>query len=407
MEIADASCKGLTFRITSGGAKTWSYRYRGRNGGRVQRVTIGGYPSITLGAARQSADAMRATVAGGGNPVEDKRRARVDIPSRSFEHLAARYLKEHAERHKRSHAKDRANLNKHVLPKWKKRDYRTIRRADVIELVEGLITAGKPVAANRVQSLISGVFTFALDSDLVEANPCHRLRKRGVENVGNRVLSDCEIRLFWRGVIEPERARRCGLGLRLALLTGARVGEIAGINRAELESIDKPESAGWLIPGARTKNKRDHFLPLPTLARETVLELLALIEPAEQFLFPTRSRKRNGPIRGNTLTQAQDFFGKRLKKAEAATWRADPPTPHDLRRTVETRLAGLGVAKEHRDRVLNHIGGSVGEKHYNRYDYANEKRAALSRWDRTLTGLLHGGSGAVLTFRPSKKGKAR
>jgi integrase len=182
----------------------------------------------------------------------------------------------------------------------------------------------------------------ALDADLVEANPCHRLKKRGVENVGRRVLSDSEIRLFWSGIVEPERSRRTGLGLRLALLLGARVGEIAGLARCELAHIDDPARAAWTIPATRVKNGRDHLLPLPPLARDTVLELLSLIGPDEQFLFPTRSGRRNGPMRSNSLTQAMDFFSKRVARdSREKTWDAEPPTPHDLRRTLETRLAEL------------------------------------------------------------------
>ena len=107
-----------------------------------------------------------------------------------------------------------------------------LRRADVIELVEGIMSDGKPVLANRVQSLVSVVFSFAVDSDLIDANPCTRLRKRGEERAGERVLTDPEIRLFWHKVVEAPASRQTGLGLRLALLTGVRVGEVAGISRA-------------------------------------------------------------------------------------------------------------------------------------------------------------------------------
>ena len=101
--------------------------------------------------------------------------------------LAERYLTEHSRRRKRSSAADERNLRKHVLPKWKGRRLAAIKRGDVIELLEGLVTDGKPTLANRVHSLISGIFTFAMDAAVVEANPCHRLKKRGVENVGRRV----------------------------------------------------------------------------------------------------------------------------------------------------------------------------------------------------------------------------
>ena len=399
LEIGDLACTGLAFRVTANGARSWSFRFRD-GGGAQTRATIGGYPTVGLLDARRIADGMRREVGEGGNPVARKRQDRASAGGKTFAALAQRYLVEHAERRKRSHAHDRRNLEKHVLPLWGARPYASIRRADVIELVERLIAAGKPTLANRVQSLVSTVFSFALDADLIEAHPAHRLKKRGVENVGRRVLSDPEIRLFWSGIIEPERSRRTGLGLRLALLLGCRVGEIAGLARCELAHVDDPARAAWTIPAARIKNKRDHLLPLPPLARDTILELLSLIGRDEQFLFPTRSGRRNGPMRSNSLTQAMDFFSKRVAGDDRAqTWDADPPTPHDLRRTLETRLAELRIPKEIRDRVLNHVSSDVGDKHYNLHDYADEKRDALTRWSAALSAILWGSAANVTPLR--------
>ena len=92
-----------------------------------------------------------------------------------------------------------------------------IKRSDVIELVERLVAEDKNTLANWVQALVSSIFSFAVDADLIEHNPCARLRKRGVENVGRRVLSDAEIKLLWSSAAEPPRARQLLLGLRLAL----------------------------------------------------------------------------------------------------------------------------------------------------------------------------------------------
>src|SRR5262245_39894555 len=404
-EFNDVACSGLEFRITAGGARSWSFRFRDV-AGKQTRATIGEYPAIGLRAARAAADAMRARVAAGGNPVEEKRAARREGGTRMFGALAARYLAEHARRHKRSHDRDARNLELHVLPHWRSRAASAIKRGDVIELVEGLISDGKPTLANRIQSLVSSVFTFGMDAAVVETNPCHRLKKRGVENVGRRVLSDDEIQLFWRGIVEPRRARRGGLALRLALMTGARVSEIAGICRTELEHIGERGRAAWIIPGARTKNGREHLVPLVPLAADIVIELLAELEPSAQDLLPTRSRRRAGPIRGNTLTQAMDYFGRRLTGDAIAvrTWRTEPPTPHDLRRTVETRMAGLRVAKEIRDRVLNHVSTDGGSKHYKLHEYADEKRDSLNRWAKLVNALVTRTGAAVVELSDVRVG---
>lgn len=413
IELADTRCSGLALRVTTGGIKSWSFRYRPKGGAGVSRVTLGTYPDIGLGKARKTADEMRGTVAAGGDPAHHKRAHRAG--AKTFGALAARYLVEYAERHKRSHAADERNLRLHVLPKWKNRAYSSIKRGDVIELVESIVATGKGTLANRVHSLISTVFTFAIDASLMDAHPCHRLKKRGTERVGERVLSDGEIRLFWGGIVEG-RTDRTGLGLRLALLTGARVGEIAGLSRSSLIDLDSPTGAALAIPRSGVKNDRDFIIPLAPLARATVLELLATIEAGDAYLFPTRSRRRRGPIRPNTLTQAMANFGAKLAKRKgaagdpASTWTADPddmPSPHDLRRTVETRLASLGVAKEYRDAVLNHAAGDVGSRHYNKHDYLPEKRAALTRWNDALGAILRTqlGGGDVLAF-PDRRGVA-
>ena len=122
----------------------------------------------------------------------------------------------------------------------RKRRYDHIGRSDVIELVEGIVKAGSPVQANRVQALISMIFSFAVDADLMKANPCSRLRKRGAENQETRVLSDAEIRQFWRRAVLPPVTRRVGLALRLTLLTGCRPGEAAGSARKELSDLKYP-----------------------------------------------------------------------------------------------------------------------------------------------------------------------
>jgi integrase len=267
MEISDSSCLGLEFRITKTGKRSWSYRYRAPITGRDLRVTIGPYPAIGLQKARQEADVLRAAVARGENPAIDKRQARAEAPGRTFGALADRYLTEYARREKRSANQDELNLRLHVLPKWRDRDYLKIRRRDVIELIEGLITEGKETLANRMQSLVSGIFSFPVDSDLREDNPCMRLKKRGTERAGSRVLSDGEIRLFWRRIVLPPVSHETGLALRALLITGVRPGEAAQPWRSEVQQLDDDAEALWTVPGSKAKNGNAHVVPLVGLAR--------------------------------------------------------------------------------------------------------------------------------------------
>jgi integrase len=402
LEIADLRQAGLVLRITPNGARSFAYRFRHPQTRKTLRATLGPYPATTLEAARRRAKEMAAQIADGTNPIEARNVERTAAPTRTFQALADRYLIEHAARHKRprSAEEDRRNLAVHVLPKWAKRDFRTIRRADVIELIESIVSSGKHAAGNRVHSLVSKIFSFAIDADLLEANPAARLRKRGVEKVGRRVLDDTEIRTFWRGIVLPPVSRQVGLALRLALVTAARASEIAGARKAEFQDLDKPEQAAWLVPGERAKNKRDHLIPLAPLAVETVKSAIELSGDGD-FLFPTRLG-RGGPIDRHTLTVAMVRFAKNLKGPTAITWQQEIPTPHDLRRTCNSRLARMGIPKEIRDRALNHITSlrDPESKHYNLYEFQAEKRVALGKWADEVAAIIK--PAAVVPMRAAK-----
>jgi integrase len=375
LEFADSSCRGLALRVTPGGAKTFRFTFRMRGGGRIERLTIGPYPDVSLRDARAKADKLRAQVAAGKNP------SRRGASTRSFAALAERYLDEHSRRHKRSAAKDERNLRLHILPRWGERDFTTIGRGDVIALIERVVSAGKPTLANHIHRLISGVFSFAMDVDLIGANPASRLRRRGVERVKTRTLTDDEIRLFWERVADPPIPRARGLALRLVLATGVRPGEAAGMARAELEFDERGAPIGWTIPAARSKGRRPHFVPLARLAREIVGEAMALNDGP--LVFATKNYAMAGEM-ARLATVLPDGA------AGVESWRADPPTPHDLRRTCATRLSAAGTPAEDVAAVLGHMRSDITGRVYDMHRRADEKRRALDRWSRILSAIISG-----------------
>jgi len=360
-------------------------------------VTLGSYPDLPLAKARQKADELRGHVANGITPAEARKRARAAAASRSFGAIAERYLEEHAKRHKKpsSAGEDERNLNLHILPRWRDRRIDEIDRADVIELAESIVARGTPVLANRLQALASSIFSFAIDADLTKFNPCFRLRKRGAETPATRVLTDDEIRQFWTRIIRPPISRRTGLALRLVLLTAARAGEAAGARRAEFENLDQP-GAVWTLPAERSKNNRPHIVPLSDLARETVNAAIELNDdPKQEFVFATpilRRKRGPGPINPHTLFVAMKQLTDKTEGPGAATWKAKPPSPHDLRRTCATRLASLGTPGEDVAACLNHVRRDVTGRTYDRYERLAEKRRALIAWSENLKSILNGGS---------------
>lgn len=384
MEVGDPSCRGLYLRVTSAGARSFSFRARPPGGGRVERLTLGTYPDLSLRDARLKADRLRRQIADGKNPFAHKHEA----PTRSFAALAERYIDEYAIRHKRSFAKDQRNLRLHILPRWRDRDYASITRADVIQLIERIVAAGKPVLANHVHALVRGIFSFAMDVDLMAANPAARLRKRGVERIKTRVLTDDEIRLFWTRSVEAPIVRLFGLALRLVLVTGVRSGEAAGMARGEIEFGADGTPIAWTIPARRSKNGRAHFVPLSPLAGAVVAEALELAGADADFVFPSIAERGhpNSSMLAAAMTDLIRHYNE--DRPGALSWKADPPTAHDLRRTCATRLSAAGVPTEDVAAILNHVRSDVTGRHYDMYRRADEKRRALTRWANILANII-------------------
>jgi integrase len=203
------------------------------------------------------------------------------------------------------------------------------------------------------------------------------------------VLSDGEIRLLWRRIGDTPNSKRIGQALRLVLLTGVRVTELTCAELKEFERLGDAENATWTIPASRSKNGRAHVVPLSGQALSIVADLAKRSEAsvtnntAAYFLFPSPSDHER-PIDGHSLSVAMIRFGNALRtaresddvvddeEAAVATWVADRPSAHDLRRTLATRLAGAGIPAEDISACLNHVRAGVTARHYDLYDRARE-----------------------------------
>ena len=85
--------------------------------------------------------------------------------------------------------------------------------------------------------------------------------------------------------------------------------------------------------------------------------------------------------------------------AQAGELEKGPFTVGDLRRTVRTRLSAVGLQLAEMAQLQSHGLGGVQQRHYNKHDYLQEKRAALE----TLHRLLTGDSGTVTTIKQKRR----
>jgi integrase len=364
---------GLGIRVGTSGKKSFVYTYR--EGAKVRWMTLGNYPAISLAEAREKHGKALAAREKGLSPadaeLEAKREAR-EAPT--VAQLADYYIEQYAKRQKKSWQEDERQLRKDVIPHLGHLKARSVRRRDIIDLVEGIADRGAPVMANRTVAVISRMFNFAVEREIVEATPAAGIKRVHKEQGRQRVLSEEEIRLFWTNLPTTQMTEGVRLALQVMLVTGQRRSEVASATWGE---FDLP-ARWWTIPAVHAKNGLAHRVPLSDPALGLLARVKALSGDSA-YLFP--SPRGKGPITVRALTRAVD------RNIEALG--IDDFTPHDLRRTVASHMAGLGIPRLVISKILNHMESGITAV-YDRHSYDAEKRQALDKWARRLDAILTG-----------------
>jgi len=368
---------GFAVRVSHGGSKTFFVKYV--HAGRQRRMSLGQFPRVggdeersqSLANARREMLAIKAAVAKGRDPAAERqadRRAAITAPT--FKDLANEFLKRHAigrdptEPHKRTWKEDQRIINTY-LKVWHRRKAESITRREVIALLDDIADRA-PTMANRVLSCLRKVYNFGITKDRVTNNPAHQVPPPGgAERSRDRIYDAEETRKLWGAFDGPT-----GDIYRLVLITGQRLGEVAGMTWNELDF----DNAIWTVPAARMKSKRVHIVPLSEMALDVLRKVPRL---DDEFVFP--SPKPDQPIRN---------LGKAAERVKAASGVADFRS-HDLRRSCGTGITSLGFPRFIMDRALGHIEPGVGSR-YDRHDYLDQKTAALNAWAAKLSKILTG-----------------
>jgi integrase len=360
--------------------------------------------SWTADLARGEALRLLGSIKAGGDPLAERAaaKARAEAAAADSFGAAVRRWLETDQKDNRRRGEVERMLRKDVLPAWADRPLVSIRKRDVIELVER-VHARAPVGANRLLSSLQRFFKWAAARDLIEASPAAAVEKPGRETTRGRVLADAELVEVWRAA--ERLGGPYGAGIRLLVLTAARRGEVFRARRDELDLA----AGRLLLPAGRSKNGEARSVWLPPLALDLINELpvfagspwLLTADGQHPCTNHGYNRRRlEALLRGARRTAAAEM-GSDPDKAE--------PMPgwwvHDLRRTAATGMQRLGVRLEAVEAALGHMAGSragiVGV--YQRHRFDEEARAAIARWGEHVRSLVSGGGGGqVVPLRRSR-----
>ncbi len=388
--VWDAAQPGMAVRIGRKGRPAF-YVVRRMPGARQPTWRkLGEYPDIQLGQAREAVrEALRAMTEGTDPAAlaEAKRVAKADAEratkANSFRAVAEQFITRHAMT-KRSGEQVAGVVRRELVPVWGDRPIGEIAKRDVIKLIEAILDRGGerpeagsrrkdggPYAARHALSAARKMFNWAAGRDLIPTSPCDRIKAaelHGSPAARTRVLTDDEIRRVWQAAEATDYPY--GPLVKMLLLTGQRREEIAGAKWSEID-LDK----GLLTIGPeRMKAKAGHSVPLTEAAIEILNSLPRFVD--HECVFQGQSTDK--PFSG---------FSKAKKRLDKAIGEIEPFTLHDLRRTVRTRMAELGVTPFVGELVIAHTQKGV-HAIYDLHRYENEKRDALELWEKRLLSIV-------------------
>jgi integrase len=346
---------GFGCRVTAGGARSFILNYRVNHVER--RITIGQWPTWSVLKAVKEARQLRQRIDRGEDPLGDRRKQEA-AQKDTLQLICERYFKREGSRLRSAESRERT-LKRLVYPELGRTDITTIRRKDIVRLLDKIEDGNGPVMATRTLAYIGRVFNWHASRDDDFKSPLVRgmARSNAKERARQRILNDAELQAVWKAA--EASTTPYGAMARFILLTGCRPGEAAGMTREELQAH------GWVLPASRNKVKLDLLRPLSDQA--------AAVLPTGhgQFVFQTRNgtSPRGGLHNGlRELHEASDTSGW--------TW-------HDLRRSARSLMSRAGVPVDHAERCLGHVIGGV-RAIYDVYEYEKEKAAAY----RALASLI-------------------
>jgi integrase len=395
--VRDAASRSLYLLIQPSSYKSWVMWYR-QPGGKLIKLTLGAFDPdashnddeqprigmpLSLVAARRLAAQINRDRAFGRNPLLTR------SSDSSFAACAKTFIREHAQVRTRQW-QDTARMlgfdpvHLELIPnglaqRWGNRDVGTITGHDVHGVVDEARRLGIPGKARKnggasdprgraMSRCLSKLFSWLVEQRRITINPSVGVYCPPPPRSRERVLTSDEIRLLWQAT---ERGGALDQAARLLLLTGCRLNEISRLQWSEVTE----DGAAIDLPGSRTKNHRQHLVPLAPVARAIIAERPRIV--GCDFIFSTNGRT---PISG----------WSRWKETIDAKLGIPPWKIHDARRTCATGLAQIGIQPHIIEAVLDHVSGAKAGVAgvYNRFSYSSEKREALEQWATYVAAII-------------------
>ncbi|HQU79872.1 MAG TPA: tyrosine-type recombinase/integrase [Azonexus sp.] len=377
---------GLFLRVRPTGAKDWLLVYT--FAGNRRKLGLGSLEAVPLATARSEAAKARESIKQQIDPqVQRKQRQAEQEAQRKIleatqarqtvQDLFDRWAEVDLVRRKDGGKEIRRIFEKDVLPKLGSLAVEDVKKGNITSVTDPLLARGVNRMAKLIFSLMRQMFRFAVDRDLIEADPTASIRKvkiGGPDVERDRVLSEAEIGMLCQQVPRAGLMPTTEAAVWIALSTLCRIGELLN---ARWSDIDLDHHL-WRIPD--TKNGKPHNVYLSDFSVKQFRKVKEFNSEGT-WIYPSRDHKK--AVSSKTITKqlgdrqrASAPMKRRSKSVATLALPGGKWGPHDLRRTGATMMTRLGVLPEVAERCLNHVEENRMKRIYQRHTYETEMREA-------------------------------
>ena len=372
-KIADKD--GLFLLVTPSGGKYWRLKYR--YAGKEKLLSLGVYPEVGLGKARERCRSARELLSEGNDPGEAKKEQKRQLfinSANSFEALAREWHTNKCNTLEPRYAGFiLRRLEKDIFPKLGSRPIRDITPPELLLVLRDIEKRGALEVAHRAMKACGQIFMYGIATGRADRNPAAdlqgALKTSKKENFAH--LLEKELPEFLQKLEQYQGMRQCQLAVKLLFLTMVRTKELRGALWSEIDF----EKAEWRIPAERMKMRRPHIVPLSKQAL-LILKELKLLNGQWKFVFPNpykpiKSMSENGVL---NVIYRMGYKGR--------------TTGHGFRHTASTILNEHGFNADHIERQLAHVETNKIRGTYNHAEYLPERRKMMQWWADYLAGRI-------------------
>jgi integrase len=364
----DDKVTGFGMRLRESCQAVYVFQYR--VGRRQRRMPIGRVERLRVEEARKHARKLAARVELGEDPQAYKAREKIERAKAdvTLGGVIESHLEAKAPDWRPKTMKEISYLLRTLWKPLHRVPAGEVSRADVNARVRKIATENGKTTARYARAALSACLAWAMKEGFpIEQNPVLYTNAPTKPDARDRVLSRDEIAALWNAC----RGDDFGRIVRLLLCTGCRRQEVGSMAHSEIvEGV-------WTIPASRSKNKQKHSIPLVGMAAEIVASVPKV--EGRDVLFGTTANGFRGWHEARQTLQG--------RVGPMPQWQL-----HDIRRSVVTHMAEIGIEPHIVEAVVNHISGHKGGVAgiYNRATYAPRIRQALERWNAELQAIIGG-----------------